>query len=217
LTPVSMAENAASALRSSSPFILPNPFADSTPELPREPDSGAHTALLSASEATISSLPLSFPQRSIQSTPSEARPTAPSRAPSSYLNIFALSPNMDLSGLNHSNLSGPSLNPPNEALGVSQRSPNTWSEASFSASSWADGEAAPSESEESHLAFSIGSWSDDGVTGEGRQNLNENVSDSSSPSHHSISDLEHRPGPGGPHVMSDWESVGSPSASEDGR
>ncbi len=216
LTPSLTAENATSALRSNSPLTLPNPFADSAPE---SPDSGIHATLPCASVSTISNLPLSLSQRSRQSTlistPSEALPIAPSHAPP-YVNVFALSPNM---GLNHINQSGTSRNIANEDQRIPRRSPNAQSEASLSASSWTDGEAAPSESGESHLAFSIGSY-DDIAAGDGRPShahLNENISDSSSPSHHSISDLEHMPSSGGPHVIFDWESVSSPSASEDGR
>ena len=148
------------------------------------------------------------------STPSEVCPPTLSQTSSPYVNVFTLSPNMDLSPSNQINQPGASLNTSNGGR-VFQSSPNAWSEASVSVSSWADGEAAPSESGESQLAFSIGSWSV--ATGDDHNShahLNDNASDSSSPSHHSISDLEHRPSA---NVMSDWESVGSPSASEDER
>jgi len=208
------------APRSSLPFTLPTPFADTGSEALKSPDPGIHTgpASVSTVHSPISN-PWSFPLRSKESalmpTPSEVRPPTPSQTSSPYVNVFTLSPNMDLSLPNQINQSGASLNTSNGGLGVFQRSPNTLSEASVSVSSWADGEAAPSESGESHMAFSIGSWSV--ATGDGHAHLNENASDSSSPSHHSISDLEHRPSAGGPNVMSDWESVGSPSASEDER
>ncbi|KAF8314582.1 uncharacterized protein EI90DRAFT_3159446 [Cantharellus anzutake] len=225
LTPLSSAGNAVTALVQQPPSILPNPFADPNPESTKAPDSVLHGSTPTPPIGELSNDLLSFPSPGVSRQFTDTSPSTNARHPtlshasSPHPQVFALSPNMDLSSPPPYNYLGPSFNMHNGALGVFESSPNAWSEASVSAFSWTDGEVAPSESGESHLAFSIGSGSFDDLGIEDIRNahthMNENVSEASSPSHHSVSDLE--PRGGGPLSISDWESVGSPSASEDGR